>query len=127
MRSGRPPEEKLLFSRPDGTPWRDHDYRNWRKRRFAFAGAKAGLDRPRPYDLRHSFVSLLIHEGVSIVEVARQAGHSPAICLRTYAHVIEEFDPADRRSAEEQIRHARGELVSPVCHEPGRQEADPAL
>ena len=43
------------------------------------------------------------------------------------AHVIEEFDPADRRSAEEQIRHVRGELVSPVCHELGRQNADPAL
>jgi len=123
MRSGRPPEEKLLFSRPGGDPWRDHDYRNWRKRRFGLASAKAGLDRPRPYDLRHSFVSLLIHEGVSIVEVARQAGHSPAICLRTYAHVIEEFDPADRRSAEEQIRQARGELVSPMCHEPSGQEA----
>lgn len=122
MRSGRPPEAELLFSRPDGAPWRDHDYRNWRKRRFSPAAATAGLDRPRPYDLRHSFVSLLIHEGVSLVEVARQAGHSPAICLRTYAHVIEEFEPADRRSAEEQIRRARGELVSPACHGLGSEE-----
>ena len=122
MRSGRPAEGKLLLPRGDDGPWRDHDYRNWRKRRFAPAAVTAGLDRPRPYDLRHSFVSLLIHEGVSIVEVARQAGHSPAICLRTYAHVIEEFEPAERRSAEEEIRRARGELVSPVCHEPPRQE-----
>jgi integrase len=123
MRSGRPTEGTLVFSRPDGDPWRDHDYRNWRKRRFAPAAATAGVDRPRPYDLRHSFVSLLIHEGVSIVDVARQAGHSPAVCLRTYAHVIEEFDPMQRRSAEDEIRRARGELVSPLCHEPHRQEA----
>jgi site-specific recombinase XerD len=28
----------------------------------------------RPYDLRHAFCSLLIGEGMSVVEVARQAG-----------------------------------------------------
>lgn len=56
-----------MFGRADGGPWRDTDYRNWRKRTFAPA-AGPGL---RPYDLRHSFVSLLIHEGQSIVEVAR--------------------------------------------------------
>ena len=57
----------------------------------------AGLEAGRPYDLRHSFVSLLIHEGVSIVEVARQAGHSPEECLRTYAHTFEEFDRPSAR------------------------------
>jgi integrase len=116
---GRPAERILLFPRHDGAAWQDHDYRNWRKRHFRPAALAAGVERPRPYDLRHSFVSLLIHEGVSIVEVARQAGHSPAVCLRTYAHVIEEFDPAVRRSAADEIRRARDELVSPVCHEGG--------
>ena len=116
---GRPAERILLFPRHDGEAWQDHDYRNWRKRHFRPAAVAAGVERPRPYDLRHSFVALLIHEGVSIVEVARQAGHSPAVCLRTYAHVIEEFDPAVRRSAADEIRRARDELVSPVCHERG--------
>ena len=32
----------------------------------------------RPYDLRHSFVSLLIAEGHNVVDVARQAGVSVA-------------------------------------------------
>jgi hypothetical protein len=82
--------------------------RNWRKRGFVPAAKEAGLTEPRPYDLRHSFVSLLINEGVSIVEVARQAGHSPEECLRTYAHTFEEFDPADRLSAETVINAARG-------------------
>jgi hypothetical protein len=46
--------------------------------------------RPLPYDLRHSFVSLLINEGMSIVEVARPPGHSPEDWLRTDAHTFEE-------------------------------------
>jgi hypothetical protein len=57
--------------------------------------------------LRHSSVSLLINEGISIVEVARQAGHSPEDCLRTYAHTFEKFDPADRQPAEAVIAAAR--------------------
>jgi len=62
------------------------------------------------YDLRHSFVSLLIHEGHNVVEVARQAGHSPKMALDTYAHVFEEFDPAERVNAADRIRKARDEL-----------------
>ena len=78
----------LVFPRPDGLPWRDDDYRNWRKRGYNPAAIAAGLDSTRPCDLRHSFVSLLINEGVSIVEVARQAGHSPEECLaHLRAHV----------------------------------------
>ena len=64
----------------------------------------------RPYDLRHSFVSLLIAEGHNIVEVARQAGHSPKMALDTDAHVFDEFDPAERVSAVDRIRAARKEL-----------------
>jgi integrase len=111
MASGRPDDRELVFPRVDGQPWRDTDWRNWRRR--VFRPAHSG----RPYDLRHSFVSLLILEGQSIVEVARQAGHSPAVCLSTYAHVFEEFDPSERRSAEAEIRRARDEYVSPKCHD----------
>ena len=89
-------------------PWRDTDYRNWRKRVYRPAAAEVGIDKPQPYDLRHSLVSLLIHEGISVLEVARQAGHSPTVCLSTYyAHVFEESDPSERTSAEEAIRAAR--------------------
>jgi integrase len=74
---------------------------------FAPAASAAGLDRLRPYDLRHSFVSLLFTEGGTVIEVARQAGHSPTMALETYGHVIEELEGAERRSAEEIIRAAR--------------------
>jgi integrase len=102
-----PRDHQPVFARRDGQPWRDTDYRNWRKRAFDVAAANAGVKDVRPDDLRHSFVSLLIQEGQSVVEVARQAGHSPEECLRTYAHVFEEFDPAERVPAEERIRVAR--------------------
>jgi hypothetical protein len=42
-----------------------------------------------------------------VVEVARQAGHSPTMTLSTYAHLFEEFAGTKRRSAETEIRRAR--------------------
>jgi integrase len=90
----------LVFPGWNGEPWRDTAYRNWRRRIFAPAAEAAGLDGSRPYDLRHLFCSLLLAEGASVVEVARQAGHSPAMTLSTYGHVIEELEGAESRSAE---------------------------
>jgi hypothetical protein len=66
----------------------------------------------RPYDLRHAFCSLLIAEGLSVVEVARQAGHAPTMTLDTYAHVMADVDGSDRVSAEASIRAAREAEVS---------------
>jgi integrase len=58
----------------------------------------------RPYDLRH-FVSLRIQAGHTVVEVARWAGHSPAVCLSTYAHL---FDTVSKRTdADQAIREPR--------------------
>lgn len=107
MRRGRPGDEVLVFPGHDGAPWSLTAYKNWRRRFFDRAAAAVGLEGARPYDLRHSFVSLLIHEGRNVVDVARQAGHAPTMALNTYAHVFEEFDPAERISAEERIERAR--------------------
>ncbi|MDP9400041.1 MAG: tyrosine-type recombinase/integrase [Actinomycetota bacterium] len=102
----------LLFPRPDGAPWRDTDYRNWRRRVFQPAAKAAGLADAVPYDLRGSFVSLLIWEGQTIVEVSRQAGHSVATSDRHYARVFDGYDRAQRTSAEEAIRIAREQLAA---------------
>ena len=69
----------------------------------------------RPYDLRHAFCSLLIHEGQTVVEVARQAGNSPTMTLDTYAHVMAEAEGGERVSAEAAIRAAREAVVSEKC------------
>jgi len=97
----------FLFPGVDAGPWDDNRWRNWRRRVFAPAAAAIGMAAVRPYDLRHSFVSLLIHEGRSIVEVARQAGHTPTTCLSTYAHVFDQTEALDRIPAADQIRLAR--------------------
>ena len=117
----RPDGESLVFPRRDGDAWSDYDWRNWRKRRFADAAPATGLASVRPYDLRHSFVSLLLAEGASVVEIAQQAGHSPTMALDTYGHVMDELAGAERRSAEEAIRDARSKLV-PLTY-PQRMEA----
>lgn len=41
-----------------------------------------------PYSLRHAGVSLWIKAGVDPVEVARRAGHSPAVLWRFYAKIL---------------------------------------
>jgi integrase len=57
-----------------GGPWGKTTYDNWRKRAFDRACKAIGLCGARPYDLRHSFASLLLHEGRSVTSVARQLG-----------------------------------------------------
>ena len=65
-----------------------------------------------PYTLRHSFCSLLLHEGRSVIYVARQLGHDAKLTLSTYGHVIDELEDAPRMPAEDAIRAA----AWPVCH-----------
>jgi integrase len=121
MQLGRPDDGELVFSRPDGEPWLDTDWRNWRNRVFQPAAKAAGLGAIRPYDLRHSFVSLLIAERRTIIDVARQAGHSPTMALNTYGHVFDELEGTEPASAEELIRAARATQVRPPHRSVGSQ------
>ena len=51
--------------------------------------AKAGLRKIRLHDLRHTFGSLLIQNGASIVYVKEQMGHSSIqVTVDTYGHLI---------------------------------------
>jgi integrase len=66
------------------------DWPNWRGRVWKPARQAAGF-RGRPYDLRHTFASLLIAEGRPVHEVARLLGHStPRLTLDTYGHLFAE-------------------------------------
>ena len=128
-------DDALVFPGHDGERWTVDAYKSWTRKKprgrkppgedersgspapFARAAIKAGVPDATPYTLRHSFCSLLLHEGRSVIYVARQLGHDAALTLSTYGHVIDELDEAPRIGAEEAIREAR---VSPVRKEAKR-------
>ena len=75
----------------------------------------AGIEHTTPYALRHSFASLLLHEGRSVIYVARQLGHDARLTLTRYGHVIDELDEQPRIGAEAAIEMAR---TSPTTASP---------
>jgi integrase len=114
----KPDLEAWIFPTFDGRLWTGEDWRNWRHRAWTRATAAVGLKGVRPYDLRHSFASLLLHEGRSVIYVARQLGHDAQLTLSTYGHVIDELDDAPRIAAEDAIMAARnGACVTGVERE----------
>jgi integrase len=97
-----------LFARDDGEWFKTDDWNNWRNRHFYQALDATEIARRRPYDLRHSFVSLMIREGqLTIVELAEQLGHAATETLKTYAHVFAEYRRQPRVQAAELIERAR--------------------
>ncbi len=114
MRRGRPGDDELIFPSRTGAPWTQSAYQSWRRKAFRRALDAAGVEHAVPYALRHSFASLLLHEGRSVIYVARQLGHGAELTLRTYGHVIDELEDTPRQDAEDAIRAAR-EYVSGKC------------
>ncbi|MCW2986834.1 MAG: site-specific integrase [Conexibacter sp.] len=106
-----PSTSALVFPGVNGATWTKAAYENWGRRAFAKAAAAADRDDATPYTARHSFASLLLHEGRSVIYVARQLGHGANLTLSTYGHVIEELDDSPHMDAEHAIRAARGDTV----------------
>jgi site-specific recombinase XerD len=101
-----PQAEALIFPNQDGRPWTKNDWDNWRSRNFKRMLEAVGIDDSHPYALRHSFASLLLHEGRSVHCVAKQLGHGARLTLDTYGHVIDELDDAPRLPAVVQARRS---------------------
>ena len=112
---GRPADTTLLLVDDDGRPWDKTHWQMWRVDRWSPACRAAGLDPvPRPYDLRHSFASLLLAEGKQPLYVAKQLGHSLAVLLSTYAHLIDEYAESEPIDAEAEIVTARRHACGPT-------------
>lgn len=63
---------------------------SWRRRWFDAAVEAAGLGDVKPHDLRHTAVSLAIHNGASIYDVQEMCGHSRvSTTLNIYGHLLD--------------------------------------
>jgi integrase len=107
LAAGRPDDSQLVFPGQDGRPWTQARYQSWRRRAFKRGVDAAAVASARPYDLRHSFASLLLHEGRSVIYVARQLGHDARLTLTRYGHVIDELEDTPKIEAEVAIAEAR--------------------
>jgi len=108
LAAARTSATKLLLVDDVGGAWDKSAWQMWRVDRWAPACRAAGLDPiPRPYDLRHSFASLLLAEGRQPLYVACQLGHSLAVLLSTYAHLIDEYAELERIDADAEIANVR--------------------
>jgi integrase len=111
--AGEPVSQRSILQAEDGTLWTKSNWNMWLQDRWRPACRTVGLDpMPRPYDLRHSFASLLLAEGRQPQWVARQLGHSAAVLHSTYAHLIDEFEEATDVNAEVEIARARATRVA---------------
>jgi integrase len=78
--------DELVFRSPDGSIL---DPDNLYHRYFQPVLTKAGLRKIRLHDLRHTFGSLLIQNGASLVYVKEQMGHSSIqVTVDIYGHLI---------------------------------------
>jgi integrase len=128
--------EGLIFQRAGEIPWRTSDWREWRVRVWQPACEAIGLATithttsvlagkhkttrnyrgPVPYHLRHSFASLLIHEGQhSLVQISEWLGHSTLTVLRNYAHVIADVAGRSLLPSEHAIKTARAAPPPHTC------------
>jgi integrase len=88
------------------------DLRTWRRRIWKPACKRAGID-AGPYDARHSYCSLLAHEGRSAPYIAAMMGHALTDTQRHYAHVIDDARLAPAKSMTAAILEAREKVGSP--------------
>ena len=120
LASGKPALEKPVFPAEDGRFWDDEDWRNWRNRiwkgeppRMAKGRSKPAPARvgcapagTHPRDLRSSFITLRVYEGIPLTQIAREAGTSVRMIELHYAGVIANWD-GKRVPAERAINAAR--------------------
>lgn len=74
-----------VFDTGHGIP----DYHNWRARVWLPALERAELGHVRIHDLRHTYASWLIQDGIPLEEVGRLLGHVSPLTTRAYAHLAE--------------------------------------
>ena len=112
-----------VFSSPDGSIL---DPDNLYHRYFVPVLAASGIRKIRLHDLRHTFGSLLIQSGASIVYVKEQMGHSSIqVTVDTYGHLIPGANVSyvDRLDQKPKKKQASAQQLSATPAQP-RDEAE---
>ena len=78
---GQQLDGQYVFSHPNGKPYRDI------KDGFKAAVNRAGLSDVRFHDLRHTFASHLVMNGIPILEVQKLLGHKTLSMTMRYSHL----------------------------------------
>lgn len=81
--------DDMVFCRGDGKPIHPERLISW----FGQAVKRAGLPKTRLHDMRHSYATMLLRQGVPLRVVSQRIGHaSPLITMSVYAHVLDGDD-----------------------------------
>ena len=133
LASGRPTGNQPVFPAHDGGFWNADDWRNWRRRTWQGEPERQRRDRKspnparpgaapkgtRPRDLRSSYVTIRIYEGIPLTQIAREVGTSVRMIEQHYAGVIANWD-GKQRPAEASIRAARKASIRALRQTGGR-------
>jgi integrase len=123
LASGRPAPTQPVFPAHDGGFWDKDDWRNWRSRIWQSEPERPRQDRKkpkpartgcappgtRPRDLRSSFITLRVYEGIPLTQIAKEVGTSVRMIELHYAGVIANWD-GKQVPAVHQIKAARRTL-----------------
>jgi integrase len=99
-------DTRVLFPASRGGPLA---LQPWRWREWDPALRAAGIEHRTPYAMRHTYASLSIAAGVSLFELSRLMGTSPAMLDKTYGHMLP--DALDRARSALDAFMARGEAT----------------
>jgi hypothetical protein len=113
------PDALIVASRA-GTPL---NLNNWRSRTFNPAALSVGVPWATPYMGRHTYISLQIHAGISLVIVVALAGNSPEVIWKHYAREFDRARTAPSVPLADALATARARGVANVLPSPARPPA----
>ncbi|MBB1153952.1 tyrosine-type recombinase/integrase [Amycolatopsis dendrobii] len=99
----------ILFRGARGAPLKSND---WGKTIFQSALEHAQIEgRVRVHDMRHTYASWLIQEGVPLAEIAKVMGHSDTEVTKLYAHLTDAGFDDIRAALDRKAFRVQSELV----------------
>ncbi len=113
----RDSEAEYVFANPDTSkPYADV------KRAFGTACKKAGIVGLRFHDLRHTFATRLVANGVDLITVRDLLGHSTVKMTERYTHLNQD----QKKNAVELLveNEKKSAKLAHICHTEQNQESD---